>query len=87
MIALPLTEFRRLLTEIVNQASYNKKRTVVKRNGKPAFAIVPMEDVQILLEHEEMENRLDNAEAEKALAEGDFVELKDFLAELEGDEI
>jgi len=83
MTDLPMSELRGQLTEIANLAIYNKKRTVVKKNGKAVFAIVPISDMRTLIEHEEMENRLDNVEADKALAEGDFVELKEFLAEIE----
>ena len=85
MAALPLTDLRRQLTDVANRASFKRERTIVKRNGKPAFAIVPIEDIRTLLEYEARENALDNALADKALAEGDFMDLEDFWAELDKD--
>lgn len=87
MTTLSLTSLRQQLSAVVNKAAYGKQRTVVAKNGKPAFAVVPIDDLRTLVEHEEMEDRFDNAEADKALAEGDFMELKDFLKEMHADAV
>mgnify|MGYP001597281521 CR=1 FL=1 len=57
---------RACLSEVVNRAAYGKERVVLSRRGKPMAVVVHLEDMKAL---EEMEDRLDAAEARAALAE------------------
>ena len=43
--------------ELMNRAVYGKERILLTRRGKVLAAIVPAEDIDILEELEDMENR------------------------------
>ena len=83
MTGIPISELRTNLAEVVGRVAYGGKRVLVSKSGKPACAIVPMSDIEALVEMEKRENRLDVAEAEKALAKGEFLDWEDLKAELE----
>ncbi|MBI3457304.1 MAG: type II toxin-antitoxin system Phd/YefM family antitoxin [Candidatus Rokubacteria bacterium] len=57
---------RENLGDVLNRVGYRKERIVVERHGKPAAAVVPIEDLALL---EALENRLDLDAARQALAE------------------
>ena len=57
---------RQNFAEILNRAAYGGERIVVHRRKKPVAAVVPMEDLEFL---EELEDRIDIAEARKRLNE------------------
>lgn len=78
-----VSEARNELSEIVNQAVYAHKRTVLARRGKDVAAVIPIEDLRLLerLAKAEMD-RQDLADAKAALAAGEFTPIEDFAAEM-----
>lgn len=68
MHPISVTDVRGDLAEIVNRAHYAKSRITVTRRGKGIAAIVPMEDLHLLLE---IEAKLDLDKAREALASAD----------------
>jgi prevent-host-death family protein len=58
-------EARMNFADVLNTAAYAKDRIVLTKNGKDVAAIIPIEDLRML---EEIENRIDVAEAEKVMA-------------------
>jgi prevent-host-death family protein len=57
---------REFFSELVNRAAFGKERVVLGRRGKALAAVVPLEDLALL---EKLEDHLDAAEAQEALAE------------------
>lgn len=64
MSSLSSSDARQHFPEIINEAAYGKKRTIVTRRGKKVAAIVPIEDLEAL---EVIENKIDLEEARAAL--------------------
>lgn len=64
MSSLNSSEARQHFPELINEAAYAKKRTVVTRRGKKVAAIVPIEDLETL---EALENKIDLEGARAAL--------------------
>lgn len=62
---------RNSFPDIVSQAVYAKKRTIITRRGKKAAALIPIEDLERLLAFEDQH---DIQEAEEELSKGDFEE-------------
>ena len=56
MIAIPISEAREHLADLGNRVSLRGERLVVERRGKVLFALVPVEDLELL---ERIEDRLD----------------------------
>ncbi|MBA2454259.1 MAG: type II toxin-antitoxin system Phd/YefM family antitoxin [Chloroflexia bacterium] len=59
-------ELRENLHDILLRTQYEHERVTVTRHGKPVAAIVPLEDLEWL---QELEDRIDQAEAEIAYRE------------------
>jgi prevent-host-death family protein len=57
---------RNRLTDPVRRAAEAKERVVVRRRGRAVAAVVPIEDLRFL---ERLEDRIDLAEARRALAD------------------
>lgn len=74
-----MSEIRLKLSELANRVIYGGERVVVEKNNKPAFAMVSMEDMELL---ERLEDEIDIKAAEEALAEGDFIPLDEVVKEL-----
>lgn len=55
--------------DLVSQATYAKKRTIITRRGKKVAAIIPIEDLERL---QEIEDREDIKKIEYALEHGEF---------------
>lgn len=68
MTTFSVTQIRDNLSDAINLVAYNGERIVVRRSGKDVMALVSISDLDLL---EEMEDRIDIKEAEKALAESD----------------
>lgn len=66
MTSLNSSQARQHFPNLVNEAAYAKKRTVVTRRGKKIAAIVPIED---LIAIEAIEDRIDIEDALIALEE------------------
>lgn len=64
MSSLNSSDARQHFPELINEASYAKKRTIVTRRGKKVAAIIPIEDLEVL---EALENKIDLDEARIAL--------------------
>ena len=56
MIAIPISEAREHLADLGNRVSLRGERLVIERRGKVLFALVPVEDLELL---ERIEDRLD----------------------------
>ena len=64
--ALDLTQARARFTESVNRVTYRGERILIRKHGRPVAALVPVEDLALI---RELEDRIDLADARKALAE------------------
>ena len=56
MTIVPISEARDHLADLANRVSLRGERLVVRRRGKNLFALVPVEDVELL---ERLEDKLD----------------------------
>ena len=79
MTTISMSEIRLKLSELANRVIYGGERVVVEKNNKPAFALVSMEDMELL---ERLEDEIDIKAAEEAFKEGDFTPWKDIKKEL-----
>lgn len=66
MAHLPASKARQGFADTINRVAYGKERVVVRRRGKEIAAVVPIDDLRLL---EELEDRIDLADARAALAE------------------
>ncbi len=66
MINVPTEEAQERFGELVERAAHDKERVVLTRHGEALASVVPIEDLRLLAE---LEDRLDNQEADAALAE------------------
>ena len=64
--ALDLTQARARFAESVNRVTYRGERILIQKHGRPVAALVPIEDLALI---RELEDRIDLADARKALAE------------------
>ncbi|MBT4891170.1 MAG: type II toxin-antitoxin system Phd/YefM family antitoxin [Rhodospirillales bacterium] len=60
------TDARAIISEIVNEAAYGSKRTIITKHGQGKAAVVPIEDFEIL---KTLDDILDIAEAKQAMIE------------------
>ena len=79
MRTVRVSDFRQDIAEIGNQVRYAGERVVVSSRGKPAFALVPYDDVEFL---EALEDRMDVEMAKEALRRNDFVPLEEARKQL-----
>ena len=79
MTIINITDLRPHLSEYANEVCFKGERFIVERNGKPAFALVSLEDVEAI---EALEEMIDIQEAKKALEKGEFIPLETLAAEL-----
>ncbi|MFH0964629.1 MAG: type II toxin-antitoxin system prevent-host-death family antitoxin [Planctomycetota bacterium] len=79
MVVLPAKRARQEFSEILSRVSFGRERVIVKRRGKAAAAIVPIDDLLLL---EELEDRADIEAAKKALREKGTVAWADLRREL-----
>ena len=76
---MTITEARDVLGQLVGRVQYGHERIVLTRHGKPAAAIVPIDDHQTL---ERLEDEIDLADALAALREPGREAWADLKAEL-----
>lgn len=76
---MSIVEARANLSDALNKVAYSGERIVLERHGKPAAAIVSVEDLELL---EELENRSDLKAALKARKEKGMVPLAKVKARL-----
>ena len=79
MTTVSITALRPNLSEYADSVCFKGERIVVERKGKPAFAMVAVEDLEAI---EAFEEKIDIQEAKKALAKGKFIPLEKLEAEL-----
>lgn len=79
MTVLSMTDARHAFTDIANQVIYGGERIYIKKNGKPAFAMVSIEDVETL---EALEDKMDLKDALKSLREPGSIRLNDLKKKL-----
>jgi prevent-host-death family protein len=70
MVNLNISQLRLNISEFISRVVYSGERFAIKRNGKPACAIVSIEDLKLL---EMLEDKLDLETAKKALQRNDSV--------------
>lgn len=66
MAHLPSSKAREGFADTINRVAFGKQRVVLRRQGKKVAAVVSIEDLRLL---EELEDRIDLADARAALAE------------------
>jgi len=66
MAHLPASKAREGFSDTINRVAFGKERVVLRRRGKEVAALVPMDDLRLL---EDLEDRIDLADARAALAE------------------
>lgn len=79
MTCVSMTKARRDFTNIANRVMFGGERICIEKNNKPAVAVVPAEDVEIL---EAIEDQIDIRAAKAALKKGKFIDLKDLIKQL-----
>ena len=56
MNSMPITQAREHLADLANRVALRGERIIVERRGKNLFALVPLDDVELL---ERLEDKLD----------------------------
>ena len=79
MTCVSMTKARRDFTNIANRVMFGGERVCIAKNNKPAVAVVPAGDVEIL---EALEDKIDLEEALKVLKKPGFISLKDLKKKL-----
>lgn len=83
---IPVREFRSNLAELLSDVAERREHVVVTRNGRPAAALVPIDEYQALEETAEVLSDAATLESLQAgldeLARGETVEFSDLRREL-----
>jgi antitoxin YefM len=83
---IPVRELRSNLAEVLSGVADRRDHVVVTRNGRPAAALVPVDEYQALEETAEILSDAATLEAIQGgladLARGDAIELEDLRSEL-----
>lgn len=79
MNSIPISDARKQLSDLGNRVSMRGERIVIGRQGKDLFALVPMEDLDLL---ERLEDKLDLGTIRQRLDEP-AVPLADLKEELD----
>jgi len=66
MTTISISEARRRLADLGNRVSFGGERLIVERRGRKLFALVPVEDVELL---ERLEDEADVRAVRKAMRE------------------
>lgn len=66
MLTIPIAKVREDLSETANRVAYAGERVIVERRGRPLFAIIPVDDLELL---ERLEDEADAKAAKKVLAD------------------
>jgi len=73
MTRVSMTRARQDFTNVANRVMFGNERICIEKNNKAAFALVPVEDVEIL---EALEDQIDVQAAKAAIKKGKFIDLK-----------
>lgn len=83
---IPVRDFRSNLSQLLSDVADRRDHVVVTRNGRPAAALVPIDEYEALEETAEILSDADTFTALQAglgeLAHGETVELEDLRSEL-----
>jgi antitoxin YefM len=83
---IPVREFRSNLAELLSDVADRRDHVVVTRNGRPAAALVPIDEYQALEETAEILSDAETLDALQAgldeLARGEAIEFDDMRREL-----
>lgn len=79
MTTVSMTEARHDFADLADQVRINGERVCISKNNKPALALVPLEDLQLL---EMLEDMIDLREALKALEEPGSIDHETFKEKL-----
>jgi antitoxin YefM len=83
---IPVREFRSNLAEVLSDVADRRDHVVVTRNGRPAAALVPIDEYEALEETAEILSDAETLSALEAgldeLARGETIELGDLRREL-----
>jgi prevent-host-death family protein len=74
-----MTKARQDFTDIANRVMFGAERICIEKNNKPAIAVVPVSDIELL---EALEDKIDLEEALKALKEPGTIRFKDLKKKL-----
>jgi antitoxin YefM len=84
---VPVREFRNHLSELLSDVAERRDHVLVTRNGKPAAALVPIDEYDALEETAEILSDSETLGAIEAglveLSQGEVVTLEDLRAELD----
>ena len=69
MVSLSITKFRSGIADVVNKVAFGHERVAIERNGKPACAIISIEDLELL---EALEDKIDIDGAREAIDRNEF---------------
>lgn len=76
---LSAADARQNFADLLNRTAYNKERTVITRRGKGVAALVPLEDLKLL---EELENMISSEEIRKTLGDPNILTWTDFKKDI-----
>jgi prevent-host-death family protein len=83
---IPVREFRSNLAEVLSDVADRRDHVVVTRNGRPAAALVPIDEYEALEETAEILSDVETLSALEAgldeFARGEIIELDDLRREL-----
>ena len=79
MSTVTVSKARSAFSDLLNAAQFRGERIIVHRNGKPAAAMISIEDLELL---QQLEDRMDLDAARAALAQGDTRPFEEFAREL-----
>ncbi|MCJ7673765.1 MAG: type II toxin-antitoxin system Phd/YefM family antitoxin [Sedimentisphaerales bacterium] len=79
MTKVSMTKARQDFTNIANRVMFGDERICIEKNNKAAFALVPVEDVEIL---EALEDQIDVQAAKAAIKKGKFIDLEALAKQL-----
>ncbi len=83
---IPVREFRSNLAEVLSDVADRRDHVVVTRNGRPAAAVVPIDEYEALEETAEILSDAETLSALRAgldeVARGETIELGDLRREL-----
>jgi prevent-host-death family protein len=69
-------------SELVNRVSHNNERIILTRRGKEIAAIIPLDDLLVLMESQHKDDLQQAIEALKQAREQGTISLEDFKEEL-----
>lgn len=78
MSVISASEARANFPDIMNRAEYRGERILIQRHGKPAVAIISIEDLKLL---EAIEDAIDSAKLRLAIEENEgFTTIEEIIA-------